>query len=149
MRQEMYCLPFKTVFMKKIYFLMIPLFIFSCSTRIQYIGKSYKPGADPEIYVSESEVKRPYSIIGRGYIKTGIYSWRINWNKVQREAIKQGWQHGADAVLIIQTNTINPLPTVRTYGSVDSVGKSLQTNSVSEVYYPVSTWHDVLFLKYN
>jgi len=41
------------------------------------------------------------------------------------------------------------LPTVRTYGSVDSVGKSLQTNSVSEVYYPVSTWHDILFLKYN
>jgi len=62
------------MFMKKIYFFMIPLFIFSCSTRIQYVGKSYKPGADPEIYVSESEVKRPYSIIGRGYIKTSIYS---------------------------------------------------------------------------
>jgi hypothetical protein len=136
------------MFMKKIYLFMIPLFTFSCSTNIQYVGNSYKPGADPEVYVSESEIKRPYSIIGRGYIKTGIYTRGINWNQVQRKAIQQGWQHGADAVLIIQKNTVNPLPTVRTYGTVDSVGKSLQTNSVSEVYYPISTWHDILFLKY-
>jgi len=149
MRRKMYCLPFKTVFMKKIYICLIPLFILSCSTSIQYVGKSYNPGADPEVYVSESEIKRPYSIIGRGYIKTGIYTRGINWNQVQRKAIQQGWQHGADAILIIQKNAVNPLPTVRTYGSVDSVGKSLQTNSVSEVYYPVSTWHDILFLKYN
>lgn len=134
--------------MKKIYHFLIPLFIFSCSTKIQYVGNSYKPGADPEVYVSESEIKRPYSIIGRGYIKTGIYSRGINWNQVQRKAIQQGLQHGADAVLITQINTINPLPTIRTYGTVDSVGKSLQTNSLSEAYYPVSSWNDILFLKY-
>ena len=149
MRQKMYCLLFKTMFMKKIYILLLPVFIFGCSTTIQYVGKSYKSGADPEVFVDESEVKKPYSIIGRGYIRPGINPHGINWNKVQRKAIQQGWQHGADAVLIIQKNTFNPLPTVRTYGSVDSVGKSLQTNSVSEVYYPVSTWHDILFLKYN
>jgi hypothetical protein len=143
------CLPFKTMFMKKIYILFLPLFIFSCSTQVQYIGKSYKPDGDPEVYVAESEIKKPYSIIGRGYIKVGVPSYGgINWNQVQKKAIKTGWQHGADAVLIVQKNTLNPLPTYQTYGSIDSVGRGLQTFSKTEAYYPVSTWHDILFLKY-
>jgi hypothetical protein len=134
--------------MKKIYLLFLPLFIFSCSTQVQYVGKSYKPGTDPEVYVAESEIKKPYSIIGRGYIKAGVPSYGINWNQVQKKAIKTGWQHGADAVLIVQKNAISPLPAIQTYGSIDSVGKGLQTFSRTEAYYPLSTWHDILFLKY-
>lgn len=136
--------------MKKIYLLLLAVFILGCySTTIQYIGKSYKPGIDPEVFVVESEITKPYSIIGRGYIKVGAPSFHgINWNQVQKEAIKTGWQHGADAVLIIQQNAINPLPAVQTYGSIDSVGRRLQTFSRTEAYYPLSIWHDILFLKY-
>src|SRR6185436_12954664 len=108
----------------------------------------YRPGDDPEIFVAESEIKRPYSVIGRGYIKAGVPSLGVNWNQVQKKAIKKGWQHGADAVLIVQKNIINPLPAFQTYGSVDSLGSGIQTYSRSEAYYPVSTWHDILFLKY-
>ena len=100
------------------------------------------------MFVEESEIKRPYSIIGRGYIKPGMSPYGINWNQVQRNAIKQGWLHGADAILISQKNAIAPLPAIQSYGSIDSVGKSLQTESRIEAYYPLSTWHDILFLKY-
>ena len=134
--------------MKKIYTLLLPVFIFSCSTQVQYIGKSYKPVSDPEVYVAESEIKKPYSIIGRGYLKVGIGSLDVNWNQVQKKAIKKGWQHGADAVLIIQRKAVSPLPAIQTYGSIDSLGKGLETFSRSETYYPLSTWHDILFLKY-
>jgi len=134
--------------MKKIYAILLPVFIFGCSTTVQYVGKSYKPGSDPEVFVAESEIKQPYSIIGRGYIKPGIGPHGVNWNQVQRNAVKKGWLHGADAVLIIQKNAISPLPAIQSYGSIDSVGKSLQTFSRTEAYYPLSTWHDILFLKY-
>lgn len=134
--------------MKKIYFFLLLVFIFGCSTTVYYVGKSYKPGTDPEVFVEESEIKQPYSIIGRGYIKSGIGPHAINWNQVQRNAIKQGWLHGADAILIMQKNAIAPLPAIQSYGSIDSVGKSLQTFSRTEAYYPLSTWHDILFLKY-
>ena len=134
--------------MKKIYSLLFPVFIFGCSTTVQYVGKSYKPGADPEVFVAESEVKKPYSIIGRGYINPGINPHGINWNQVQRSAIKKGWLHGADAVLIVQKNAISPLPAIQTYGSIDSVSRGLQTFSRTEAYYPLSTWHDIFFLKY-
>lgn len=134
--------------MKKIYLALLLVFIYGCSTSIQYVGKSYRPGDDPEVFVAESEVQKPYSIMGRGYIRVGVPSLGINWNQVQRKAIKKGWQHGADAILIIQKTAINPLPVFQTYGSMDSVGRGVQTHSRSEAYYPVSTWHDILFLKY-
>jgi len=131
--------------MKKIYPFLLSVFIFSCSTQVQYIGKSYKPVGDPEVYVAESEIKKPYSIIGRGYI---VPPYSINWNQVQKKAIRIGWQHGADAVLIIQRNTVSSLPAIKTYGSIDSTGRGLETFSGTEAYYPLSTWHDILFLKY-
>ena len=133
--------------MKKIYLPLLLIFIYSCSTTIQYVGKSYKPADDPEIFVAESEIKKPYSIMGRGYIRAGV-SLGINWNQVQRQAIKKGWQHGADAILIVQKNAVSALPVYQTYGSIDSAGMGVQTHSRSEAYYPVSTWHDILFLKY-
>ena len=138
------------MFMKKIYLLLLPVLILGCyTTTIQYIGKSYKPGTEPEVFVVESEITKPYSIIGRGYIKVGDPPFDdINWEQVQQEAVKTGWQHGADAVLIVQKNAINPLPAVQTYGSIDSVGRRLQTFSRTEAYYPLSIWHDILFLKY-
>ena len=134
--------------MKKIYFLLLTVFFYGCATTIQYVGKSYTPGGDPEVFVSESEIKKPYSVIGRGYIKVGVPSLGVNWNQVQRNAIKKGWQHGADAVLIVQKNAVSPFPALQTYDSADSVGRAIQTYSRSEAYYPVSTWHDILFLKY-
>jgi len=138
------------MFMKKIYFLLLPIFLFGCyTTTIQYVGKSYKPGSDPEVFVVESEITKPYSIIGRGYIKVGTPPFdEINWNEVQKQAIKTGLEHGADAVLIVQKNSIYGLPTIQTYRSTDSVGRSLQTFSKTEAYYPPSTSHDILFLKY-
>lgn len=134
--------------MKKIYLLFLSVIIFGCSTRVQYVGKSYRPNVDPEVFVAESEIKKPYSIIGRGYIKVGVPAYGINWNRVQKNAIKKGWQHGADAVLIVQKSGVSPLPSFQTYGSLDSAGTGLQTFSRTEAYYPVSTWHDILFLKY-
>jgi len=148
MRRIFIAYHFKLQFMKKIYIFLLPVLIFSCSTQIQYIGKSYQPVGDPEVYVAESEIKKPYSIIGRGYIKVGNPYLGINWNQVQKKAIKKASQHGADAVLIVQKNAISPLPAIQTYGSIDSVGKGLQTFSRTEAYYPLSTWHDILFLKY-
>ena len=134
--------------MKKIYLPLLLVIFCSCSTTIQYVGKSYSPGDDPEVFVVESEIKKPYSVIGRGYIRAGVPSLGINWNQVQRKAIKKGWQHGADAVLIVQKNAVGALPVYQTYGSIDSVGAGVQTHSRSEAYYPVSTWHDILFLKF-
>jgi hypothetical protein len=102
----------------------------------------------PKCWSQNQKIRKPFSIIGSGYIKTAVPTMGINWNKVQRKAIKKGWEHGADVVLILQKNVVNPLPAFQAFGSMDSVGGSVRTYSHGEAYYPVSTWHDILFLKY-
>jgi len=134
--------------MKKFTLVAIPFFVISC-TRLQYVGNTYQSTGSPDVYVTESAIKKTYTIMGQGYIKTSLYSRGINWNKVQKKAIKRASEHGADAVLIVQKRAISPIPAITTHGSIDSVGKGIQTVSRTETYYPVSSWHDILFLKYN
>ena len=134
--------------MKKIYTLFIPVLLISCSTQVQYVGSTYQPTTKTDVYVTESSIKKPYSIIGQGYIKTPIGT-DINWDKVQKESIKQGRQHGADAVLIIERRAISPLPAISTHSRIDSVNKGISGSSRTETYYPVSAWHEIFFLKYD
>lgn len=133
--------------MKKIYLPVLALVISGCSTVIQYVGATYPASPKPaEIYVTESAITKPYTIVGRGYIKTGFND--INWNKVQREATKQARQHGTDAILIIQNRTVSPIPSFIAQSRFDSISRGFKTKSSIEPSYPVSTWHDILFLKY-
>jgi hypothetical protein len=134
--------------MKKIYPFFISILFFSCSTQIQYVGNSYQPTSKTDVYVTESAIKKPYSIIGQGYIKPGKFGTEINWNKIQKESIKHGREHGADAVLIVQRRAISPLPAITTNNRIDSVNRGISGSSRTETYYPVSAWHEIFFLKY-
>ena len=87
--------------------------------------------------------------MGQGYIKPGRLGTEINWNKVQKEALKRGRQHGADGVLIVQRRAISPLPAISTQSRIDSINKGISGSSRTETYYPVSAWHEIFFLKYN
>ena len=134
--------------MKKIYTLLFILSLISCSTKVQYVGSKFSPGKNLDVYVTASSIKKTYTIMGQGFIKTG-YLNKINWDKVQKQSVKKGKQIGADAVLIVQKKAISPLPALNTYSRLDSVGKGIQANSNTESYYPVSSWHDIFYLKYN
>jgi hypothetical protein len=135
--------------MKKIYPLLISFLFISCSTKIQYVGSTYRSTTNPDIYVTESSIKKAYSIIGQGYIRPGKLGTEINWNKVQKEALKHGREHGADAVLIVQKRAISLLPAISTQSRIDSINKGINSSSHTEAYYPVSAWHEIFFLKYN
>jgi len=133
--------------MKKIYTLFIPILLVSCSTKVQYVGGSYQPTSKPDVYVTESSIKKPYTIMGQGYIQAGFKD--INWSKVQKESIKLGREHGADGILIVQRRAISTYPAISTQTRIDSVNKGINGSSQTETYYPVSAWHEIFFLKYN
>jgi hypothetical protein len=133
--------------MKKIYPLFILIILSGCYTTVQYVGSSYQQTSKPDVYVTESSIKKPYTVIGQGYIKS-VFS-DINWNAVQREAIKCGREHGADGILIVQRRAISAFPAISTQSRIDSVNKGIIGSSQTEAYYPVSAWHEIFFLKYN
>ena len=75
--------------MKKIYTLLFILSLISCSTKVQYVGSKFSPGKNLDVYVTESSIKKTYTIMGQGFIKTG-YLNKINWDKVQKQSVKKG-----------------------------------------------------------
>ena len=127
---------------------LLLIFFSSCfySTRVQYVGNTYTATGKLDVYVADTSITKPYTVMGRGYIKAG--SGGTNWNKVQKDAIREGKIHGADAVLIVQRSAVSPLPALSSRSTTDSIGKTIVTTSNSSTYFPVSWWHDILFLKY-
>ena len=134
--------------MFKIY---IPLFIIlltSCTTKIRYIGKSFSPTKQVEVYVTEQSIKRPFEYIGRGYV--GGFGVQNNQNKIQQKAEKLGREKGADAVLItdyyiLNTEGAHITSTYRT----DSIAPGMVTTGNTFVSPAAVNGYNILFLKYN
>ena len=130
-----------------------PLFFFvvlsSCGSHLNYLGSSYSPTKNVDVYVDASAIKHPYTIIGKGYMEygAGVYS-KSRIDKLQAKAIEKAKAKGADAVLFQDYYFKENGASVQTVTKADSVGKSLvsvQTGNISPV---ISSRTEILFLKY-
>jgi hypothetical protein len=77
--------------------LLIVLGISSCNNPYSYLGKSYPPTLNPEMFFREQDVNREYEIMGK--LQAEMPS-TMNMEKVQRKLMNEAAQKGADAVLI-------------------------------------------------
>lgn len=138
--------------MKKIYFLLVPLFIFSCSpSKIDYVGSKGSPTRKVDVFVDEQAITRPYDIIGKGYERT---TWGvIKKEKILEKAVEKAKKNGADAVFFKETWITAPGTKINVYSRTDSlpnpVMKGTETHSTTSVM-PVSGYwrNEILFLKY-
>jgi len=53
--------------MNKIYFSFLVILSSSCFPHISYIGNSFPSTKEPDFYVDERSIDKPYKIIGKGY----------------------------------------------------------------------------------
>jgi hypothetical protein len=53
--------------MNKIYPLFLMIFFSSCSPHINYLGNSFPSTKEPDFFVDERSIDKPYKIIGKGY----------------------------------------------------------------------------------
>jgi len=134
--------------MKKIYPLFIlPVFVLSCGSRINYLGSSYSPTQKVDVYVDPSSIKKPYTIVGKGFFQA-VYPSRNNIDKMQTKAIAKAREKGADAILFDSYYVIHDGAAVHSVTKTDSVGRgtvSVNNTTVSPV---ISTGTNILFLKY-
>lgn len=137
--------------MKQVYTLSIlSLFIFSCGVRINYLGSESMPTTDVDVYVDASAIKKPYTIVGKGFPDYLMYS-RINnsTEKLQQKAMEIARKKGANAILFqdyyLQQNGVN----ISSVSTTDSVGKGVVSTSNSSITPVVATGRNILFLKYN
>lgn len=73
----------------------------SC-TKIDYVGKSYAPTSNVDIYFSLEDVKGSYEVMGHLTATAGEFT---SAEKMQEKIIEKAREKGADAVVIIGLDT--------------------------------------------
>lgn len=136
--------------MKKIYFLSsIILFFASCATRINYLGSSYAPTSDVDVFVTEDAIEKNYDVVGKGYVKLAYYT-RFNGKaeKIQRLVVDKAKEKGVDAVLIKEYYVPNTGTSINTISRSDSIAKGMITIGNVQIQSTGSGGFTIEFLKY-
>ena len=122
---------------------LFSILLISCGTRINYLGTSSTPTKDVDVFVDASSIKKPYTIIGKGYAETMIGE-PSNLEKVQAKAVAKAKEKGADAILFEDYYVADNGATV--YKPENKKGTATKTSTVNSA---ISTKRDILFLKYD
>lgn len=134
--------------MLKLYFALIATLLFSsCGVSVNYLGNSFEKTSQVDVYVDATAIKKPYTVIGKGYEERRI-GFRYNIEKLQGKAIQKAKQKGADAVLFQDYHLLHPGTSIRTTTKVDTVDKGVITTSNTHAGPVVSSGRNILFLKY-
>jgi len=127
--------------MRKFYPLLI-LFVFaSCTTEVKYLGTSYPATKKIDVFVSQSTVKKPFEIIGKGYIHHAAIGGSVE--TIQRRAVEKAKLNGANAVVIEDYYMVDKTSSVVT--KTDSLKRTQTTTDTNPA---VSTGFTILFLRY-
>ena len=135
--------------MKHMYTALVLSTIFtSCAMRIDYLGTASAPTDNVDVYVDQSAIKRPFTIIGKGYPRE-LGSAFNSTDKLQRKATEIARKKGAHAILFqdyyVQQEGSKFFSTSR----IDSVGKGVVATTTGSVSPAISTGRTIFFLRYD
>lgn len=128
-------------------FTLLSFSFFACTSKLNYLGSSYAPSKNVDVFVDASSIKKPYTIIGKGYMEYPYFS-KSRIEKMQTKAVAKAKAKGADAVLFQDYFITQDGSSVHMVTKTDSVGKGLVTVQTGTVGPIVSLRTDILFLKY-
>ncbi|PVD52971.1 hypothetical protein DC498_06275 [Terrimonas sp.] len=70
----------------------------ACAPTIQYIGKSYNPTANVDLYMDTHDIKKDYEVIGKTDGISGVFG--STFEEIQSKIIEEAKKRGADGVII-------------------------------------------------
>jgi len=76
--------------------LVVASFLAIGCASVNYVGKSFDPTTDVDIYFSEKEIEKEYTVMGRA-IGSGAL---VSDEKIEEKLIEEARSKGADAILI-------------------------------------------------
>lgn len=107
------------------------------------MGSSYPPtGKEIDVFVDPSAIRRPYTVMGKGYL-TSAYT---SPERIQRFAVEQARKHGADAVLFLDNIYYTEQTAIRTSNTFDTAGRKTRSSTIAGPV--VSREREIQFLKY-
>ncbi len=78
--------------------LLVPLLLAGCVSS-DYVGKSYPPTTNVDIYFSEADIKNAFEVMGEIMVETDD-SWLVNGEKMQEKLVDEAKKKGADGVIL-------------------------------------------------
>jgi len=130
--------------MYKIYPFFLIIFS-SCFAKVNYLGNSYSPTKEPDFFVDERSIDRPYKIMGKGYPR-GFGSLVLE--SLQKRAIEKAKAKGADAVLVQDYFIYGGIGSINSVYHTDSLGGTIATRSDLAHGSSADPEFVILFLKY-
>ncbi len=77
------------------------LFLNGCA-RVHYVGQSYSPTTDIDVFYSEHDIQNAYTVIGHA---TSSGAFLTSNDDIQNNLIKEAREKGADAIIIKDIST--------------------------------------------
>ena len=118
------------------------VFLSSCGLRVNYMGTTAAPTDKVDVFVEASNIKKPYTVMGKGYVQPRALS-SASEEKIQAKAITKAREKGADAILFEDFYLVNNDNSITT--TVDTVRTRITKSSSGPV---VASGRNILFLKY-
>ncbi len=83
-------------FLKINAFIALAIFIIGCAN-VKYVGKSYNPTTNIDVYYSEKDIEKEYEVIGHVVGRGGFF---VSDDQIHKKLIEEAKQKGADAIVI-------------------------------------------------
>ena len=77
-------------------FILIAILAIGCAN-VKYVGNSFDPTDDVDMYFSKEEIKKEYTIIGHAVGSSGLFG---SDDQVMEKLIEKAKSVGADAILV-------------------------------------------------
>ena len=77
--------------------LILALFVIACAERVDYIGNSYTPTTNVELFFSEDDIKEEYVEMGRAIAHAGT---NVSSEELLEDLREKARERGADAILV-------------------------------------------------
>jgi hypothetical protein len=87
---------FKRNFILSSLCILVTLLAIGCAS-VDYVGKSFDPSTSVDMYFSEKDIEKDYTVIGHAI---GMGGFGASTDKIQEKLIEEAKRKGADAVLI-------------------------------------------------
>ena len=81
---------------KILFVFFLSIFLIRCA-QINYVGKTYTPTSQIDVYYSEAEIEKEYTTIGHA---TGSGGFMLSNEQIQEKLIQKARAVGADGVII-------------------------------------------------
>lgn len=127
---------------------LLLLTLISCGVRLDYLGSSFSPTGHVDVFVDASAIKKPYTIIGRGYIDYGPYA-KSRIERMQSMAVKTAKEKGANAILFQDYYLKHDGTSIQALSKTDSLDKGPATVPTGAVGPVISAGQNIFFLRYD